>query len=347
MAKKQGLPPEGLQPEEEELQLGVVKAPINEVGQTSKHEDGKLASLIADATSNQDIVNIISRTPQDQLIPWEEATLPSKGVYYGWESGVVEVRPWGANVDKIMATQRLAQTGQSVDYMIKECCRFPDGFDPSDLLVGDQIFLLYYLRAATHGNIYEFMSTCPSQQCGAQTSHTVDLNDLATTITWADVGLGSEPFKLTMPYCTRTFGRDIWISVRFLRVKDTHYIQRTKKARELAMGGSNRVKIQPREHRGRGLPPQRQSADQVITIDDTLTKNIETLIVDVMGVADRFKIKDFVEKMHSSDIAVIRDWLADNSPGIETNVKLACKTCGEEYLAMLPITASFFRPQEQ
>ena len=313
------------------------------IGQTPVRKDGQLAGLISGATSNSDILDIITHASQEQLIPWEEASLPSKGIYYGWPTGVVEVRPWGANVDKIMATQRLAQSGQSIDYMIKECCRFPDGFDSADLLVGDQIFLLYYLRAATHGNIYEFIATCPS--CEEKTSHIVDLNELSSTITWAETSLGEEPFKITLPYYTRQFGREIYASVRFLRVKDTHLISRNKKARELMAGG--RVQVQPRERRGRGLPPQRQMQPQNIAIDDTLTKNLEALIVDAMGVTDRFKIKSFVEKMHSSDIAVIRDWLADNSPGIETNVKLACKGCGEEYLAALPITPSFFRPQEQ
>jgi hypothetical protein len=298
----------------------------------------EMSKLIGDAISNIDVVDIISKASADQLIPWEETTLPSKGLYYGWTSGVVSVRAWSSKIDKILANSRLAQTGQSIDYMLRECCRFPDGFDVQDMLVGDQIYLLYYLRGITHGNEYEFALTCPNQQCQRVSTHSVDLNELVNTIVWADESLGTEPFIVNLPYLTRITGKEISASVRFLRVHDANIIQRTKKAKNI-IGGS-RAKIKPRDR----IQQTDQSKDDIV-LDDIVTQNIETVITDIMGVADRFKIKNVVDKMHSTDIATIRDWLSKHTPSIETVVEVQCANCGETHNIMLPITESFFRPQ--
>jgi len=105
--------------------------------------------------------------------------------------------------------------------------------------------------------------------------------------------------------------------------------------------GGSRAKIKPRE---RAQQIVDHSHDEVV-LDDLVTQNIETVITDIMGVTDRFKIKSIVNKMHSTDIAVIREWLSDNTPSIETAVEMQCAQCNTSYRAMLPITESFFRPQ--
>jgi hypothetical protein len=79
-------------------------------------QTGDLSQLITGATTDAEIVEAITRAPQEQLIPWEEVSLPSKGLYYGWAAPVIRVRAWGAKVDKILATARMAQSGQSLDF---------------------------------------------------------------------------------------------------------------------------------------------------------------------------------------------------------------------------------------
>jgi hypothetical protein len=326
----------------EETSISEDKKPVETKQQQVKSFGGsptaELAGLIGDAASDVDIVDIIARATPEQLIPWEETTLPSKGLYYGWTSGVVQVKAWSAKIDKILATARLAQTGQSIDYMLKECCRFPDGFDIQDMLVGDQIYLLYYLRGITHGNEYEFATTCPNQQCQQVAAHNIDLNELVNTIVWADESLGSEPFRIDLPYLSKTIGRAVSASIRYLRVRDASQIQRAKKAQNV-IGNTSRARIRPR---GPQQPVDRSHEE--ITLDDIVTQNIETVIVDIMGSTDRFKIRSIVSKMHSTDLAVIREWLQEHTPSIETMVEMQCANCGETHRAMLPITESFFRP---
>jgi hypothetical protein len=79
-----------------------------------------------------------------------------------------------------------------------------------------------------------------------------------------------------------------------------------------------------------------------VTIDDTLTENLQLVIMSVLGVTDRMKVNSFVRRMHASDTAAIREWLRDNSPGIDATINLNCQECGQEFQMELPITASFF-----
>ncbi|MEE8578022.1 MAG: hypothetical protein V3T31_12265, partial [candidate division Zixibacteria bacterium] len=121
-----------------------------------------------DTASATDLLDQVLNIDEDEFIPWEDITLPSHGAYYkgGIPNGIVRVKAMGIHAEKILATQRLAQSGQSIDYLFRRCVQFPkvDGkeVDPADLLAGDRIFLLYVLRGITHGNIYEFMLKCPS-----------------------------------------------------------------------------------------------------------------------------------------------------------------------------------------
>lgn len=334
------------QPEEEvalSSAVGAAPPPGADDVKFEDQADNTLAELVQSGVTDEELVDSILQIPQDRLIPWEECTVPSKGVYYNWTSGVIQVRAWGANIDKILATSRLAQSGQSIDYMLAQCCKFPAGFEPTQLLVGDQIFLLYYLRGITHGNIYEFITTCPSPDCQASGTFVADLNELAETIVWADESLGTEPFKVILPYLSKKVGKDVWVSLRYMRVTDSQHIIKQRRATNRAVGKGGRARVRRRQRPG---PPQQQEIQTgQIDLDDTLMKNLETIVVDVLGVGDRFKVRDFVGKLHSSDLATIREWLRDHSPGIDTQVELNCAECGNEFRVMLPITEAFFRPQ--
>lgn len=300
---------------------------------------GDISSMIRPGASNEELLDAILQTPDDKMIPWEECHLPSGGLYYGWPDGIVMVRAMGQNVEKVLANQRLAQSGQSIDYLINECCKFPDGFSAVDLLLGDKVFLLYFVRGITHGNNYEFAITCPNQECGALSTHSYDLNDLARTITWANRSLGQEPFKVSLPYMSKLVGKDFYIGVRFLRGTDANDMLAKRKVRnKLTKSGSVRSRRTP-------VDPRRQQ-QQSQQIDDSVTENLSKIIVSVMGIDDYFKIKQFVEKMHSQDTATVREWLRVNTPGIDNTVTVECPECSREITMELPITESFFRPSK-
>lgn len=284
--------------------------------------------------SNEQLLDFYLTTSEDKLNPWEEAALPSRGIYYGWPDGIVQVRAMGTAAEKILANQRLAQDGQSIDKLFEECVRLQNGMDPTELLVGDRVFLLFYIRGITHGNIYEFLFNCPDETCGEQSTHEYDLNNLASTIIYADPSLGGEPFDLILPHMSNIFKRDMTVGLRFLRAYDINDMVARRRARKKMFAKPSMV----RNRKDKPLHTPMKEADNM------LTDNLAKMIVNIAGVTDPFKIGEFVERMHARDSSEIREWMKDHTPGIDNTVTLNCPKCSKEYNIELPITESFFRP---
>jgi hypothetical protein len=249
----------------------------------------------------------------------------------------------GQTAEKILSTQRLAASGQSIDYLFRQCCQFPPGFDALDLLLCDMIFMLYFIRGITHGELYEFAITCPNANCETVSTHTYNLNELASTINWAKPELGREPFKVVLPYLSKATKREVWVGVRFLRASDANAILSQRKARKKLTarpGGGVKTRGRP------GSADPREQAQQNQQLDDTISQNMEKIIVNVMGIGDLFQVRQFISKMHAQDTAAVREWLRDNTPGIDNTVTVTCPDCGMDFTVELPITESFFRPSK-
>jgi hypothetical protein len=300
---------------------------------------GSLRNTLEAGADAGQILDAIIAAPEDNLIPWEECLLPSRGLYYGWPDGTIMVRAWPLAVEKIMTTARLVQTGQAMDRMFEVCCKFPAGFDASQLLLGDRTFLFYFLRGITHGNLYEFMVTCPNQECQGTSTHTYDLNQLVSTVKMADPSLGVEPFQVPLPYLSQVSGREVWVGIRFLRAADGNDIvaRRSAKQRMFAKPGSVRQ-----------ASAQQKPRSDYEAVDESLSENLERIIVNFMGVSDQFKIRQLVSgnKLHARDTAAIREWLREHSPGIDSTVTIECPQCKGGFTVGLPITDSFFRPSD-
>lgn len=275
---------------------------------------------ISNAKNSTDILDAVLNAKKEEVMPWEDCILPSRGIYYSWNTDRVRVKPLTQTAEKILATQRLAESGQSIDYLFREFVEFPDGFKSEDLLAGDRMFILFYLRGITYGNMYEFTVTCPNPECldvnGNRTKfpYQYDLNRLAATIKQPNPRIGLEPFKVVLPYLSSIVNTEFYVHVRFLRGYDQ--IQ-TKKLRK---------------------------SDKRSQFNDLFTESITKCIVSVMGSDDPFKISQFVEtKLHDRDFATIREFISDNTPSMDPTAVIECPKCGTEFNIELPITESFFR----
>jgi len=309
---------------------------------TEEHAD---TSAKTDKTKEQEILSRVLAKTSEDIIPWEKTVLPSLGVYYDGQipNGEVEVRAWGINTDKILATQRLAQTGQALDYVIKNCVRLPNEFDHMNLLVGDRVFLLYYLRGITYGNMYEFLVECSNEDCTNVWTETYDLNLLASTIMRPNPELGSEPFKVTLPYMSKLASTEMgekinfWVGVRLLRGYDLAAIMQQRRIGR-KIRPTARARARSRAKAVKSSAPSKEELDQ------SVSENLRMVIVEALGDRGPATIENLVNKMHAADTATIREFLRDNSPGIETSIEVECGECGNNMTMDLPITESFFRP---
>ena len=300
-----------------------------------KQSSPDFSDSVKDLTDANDLLEEILRKGESELIPWETMKLPSEGFYYdnAIPNGIIKIRAMGIEAEKILATSRLAQSGQSIDYLFNHCCEFPNDFDPLNLLTGDRMFMLYVLRGITHGNIYEFMVTCPNKDCKLSSTHQYDLNMLSETIQGPDPSLGKEPFRVSLPYISKVMGKDVWVNVRFLRGKDITSMATRDKFNKRAVPAAPRTERQVRNEVNAGS-----------SIDQTITDNLSMVIESVMGVQNKMKIEQFINKLHSSDTSTIREFIKDKSPGIDSMVIVTCPNCRLENRMELPITEGFFRP---
>jgi len=286
----------------------------------------------------------VLEAPEDMLIPFESVTLPSEGLYYDnmVPGGRIEVRPMGMYAEKVLANQRLAKSGKSIDWLIRKCVKFPNpDFDPANLLVGDRVFILYYLRGISYGNEYEFTLTCPNQNCGASNVYVYDLNELASTIVRPNPDLGQEPFKVKLPYFSDFVKEDFWVEVRFMRSYDLQVILdgRADGGRRRAIGHVNAAKTH------KGSKQKQQDINFTEVANELVAESVSMLIHSVMGDTDRVSITKIVNKMQSQDTSAIRKFLKDNAPGIDTKIEVTCSKCEQNIIAELPITETFFRPE--
>lgn len=292
-------------------------------GQLETDINVKIPQLnVASNLTSQQVLDAILDAPEDVIMPWEDCLIPSKGIYYNWDTDKVKVKPLTLKAEKIMATQRLAASNQTIDYLFKHFVQFPvANFDPKDLLVGDRMFIFYYLRGITYGNLYEFVVQCPDESCVDNSgnitkfTHTYDLNRLAQTIRYPNPSIGTEPFRIVLPHISKIAGRDVYVGLRFLRGYDT-------------ITSKNKLKRDRSE------------------FENAATDMIAKSIIHVMDSPDPFKIDKFINRIHDSDFACIREFLKDNTPGMDATAKIECPKCGTEFSIELPITESFFRSQK-
>ncbi|MDP1710860.1 MAG: hypothetical protein Q8K86_00180 [Candidatus Nanopelagicaceae bacterium] len=280
-------------------------------------------------------------------LQWEDCVLPSRGIYYGegassvrtpdLPNGAVKVRPMGIDVEKIMASRRFGN--QAVDMMLQHCVRLPEGFDPLDLLIGDRLFLLYYIRGITYGNQYEFIMTCPNDDCHKPSTHNFDLNELARTIKLADPTIDREPFKIVLPFWSSKYGKEVYVLARFARGRDMAMMARRAALQRKAITTKPRLEI--------------DGADEDHSMDsmdgDAIVQNLNILISEIKAGTDLrkdpFEIKQLVEKLHSSDSSTIRSYLDDKAPGMDPEISVQCPHCSTDIRTALPITEGFFRPK--
>ena len=294
--------------------------------------------------SQQDVLDFVLAQTPEQLIPWEPAVLPSLGQYYEGSvpGGRVEVKAMGLHAEKILATQRLVQTGYSLDYLFKHCVRFPTEFDPVDLLAGDRIFLLYYLRGITHGNNYEFVVQCSNEDCESSFTQNFDLNLLANTIK-RPTSNDAEPFKVVLPYLSKLTGREFWVKIRFLRGRDAQAMLSRQKQMKRITGNEAELGNANARNKVRGNTLRNNQA----TLDQALEQNLNLIITEAMGEKRPDKIQALVNKFHARDTATIREFIRNNEPGIDTTISIVCPDCEQNMKIDLPITESFFRPTER
>jgi hypothetical protein len=109
--------------------------------------------------TNDPSLVLAGTTGQDSDFTGERVELPSGGLLYDAKSparaGFVLVRPMTTKEEEILVTERFHKQGIAIDMLLSRCI-MTRGINTMDLLSGDRLHLLFYLRAVSYGPEYSF-----------------------------------------------------------------------------------------------------------------------------------------------------------------------------------------------
>ena len=147
------------------------------------------------------------------------ANLPSRGRLYGdkFPTGQVEIRRMTVGEEVILQTT--TEGPARVSALLAACCRFPEGFDQSQLIVGDRDALLLAIRVFTFGAKYAFTAKCGA--CGHGYRANTDLT--------ADIKSVTIDESLTEPIVIPLADSGVRAGFRLLRGKDEEQMIREVK----------------------------------------------------------------------------------------------------------------------
>lgn len=248
-------------------------------------------------------------------IPTAQLTLPSRGAVYDQRLSIhghqtVEVRPMTTREEDILTNRALAKKGTIISELIKSCLVDRD-INPSDLIAGDRLAILYGIRASSYGHEYEAEVTCTVPECEKKSPQIFDLSQFEFKFLDIDpVAPGLNLFSFTLPMCK------LPVQFKFLTGRDEEEIATTlERQKKMNLGGSNTVSL-----------------------------NLMHTIVSVNGVTDRGKLSKFVSQMPAYDSSALRKYMTEHQPGLKTVQNITCPACGAEQEVEMPMGVSFLWP---
>lgn len=260
--------------------------------------------------------------------PGTEVFLPSKGLPYGGllPNGSVEVISMTTTDEKMFAgISKKMDFENVIDTLIRRCTKLPAEIKPSNLYVGDRVFLMMYIRAVSYGTQYGFKVQCT--ECQARWDHDLDImNDLEVRELSDD---HQDPFKIELPINGDT------VTLKLFRGDDERsiirYVDQQNKKVNLKQIGDPGYTYRLALH----LLGVDSSSDP----NDTFS---EESLAAKPGALLACSI-DYIDKLAAADSSVVRDEIEARTPGLNMLIEMECPKCLHGWTMGMPITADFFR----
>ena len=249
-------------------------------------------------------------------VPTEFVPLPSFGLVYPPNSPLhnlkeIEVRYMTAIDEDILTSRSLLRSGKAIDAVLKNCI-LDARINPEELLSGDKNALITFLRVSGYGPEYKVEIDCPS--CEETSKYEFDLSQLEMkTLDVEPIEQGENRFHIQLPTGTH-------IEFKFLNSAEEKEIS----------DAQDRIK------RSTNSP-----------IDRNVTTRLKNTIISIDGNNDPSLINQYVDTLNVRDSRALRKHMEDNTPDIDMNQEFNCSHCGHRGEVDVPISVSFFWPDEQ
>jgi len=243
--------------------------------------------------------------PDEYKVPFDVIELPSQGLLYKNKKASVKIEYLTAFDENILTSPNLLNNGKVLDVLIER--KVKDlGFDPKELLNGDRIAILLYLRTTGLGNEYNQMVFNKDSEL---VEGIIDLTTLKTKKLEVTPDENNE-FDFSLPSSNKK------IKFRLLTAKDDDEINEIdKKALEKNKG-----------------------------ISTLQTLRLERSIMEIDGDRDKMKISHTIKMLNLIDVRKLNKYITDIEPGID--FKTVARTQGGESIdCFLRMGRSFWYPE--
>jgi hypothetical protein len=216
--------------------------------------------------------------------------------------------------------QKRSDMEMVVDQLIQRCTNLPKELTPEDLYVGDRVFLMINIRAASYGVKYTFTAQCPN--CNAKAPFEVNLLEGLEVQELQDDW--SDPFTITLPYNKDT------VTMRLFRGREERrviqFVESQQKRGNLSQMGDPAYVYRIALH--------------IISVESADVKRIINpgSPRDIMA-----QCIQYVENLDAPDSSAIREEIDQRTPGIILSVNLDCRSCAHNWDTSMPMSADFFR----
>jgi hypothetical protein len=276
---------------------------------------GEMSDVLKSEIAQHVLKNNIMKDDFGWDIPVESVPLPSRGVIYSPDSllynkEVLKIKAMTAQEEDILLSQALIKEGTVLVHLINSCLINKD-IDVREMIAGDRNALMISIRITGYGSHYPVTLNCDN--CDKTNDIDVDLSSLGIKrLSIEPIEQGKNEFSFTLPVTKKN------IIFKYLNANDEKNRQAKVDFIEKHSGGMR---------------------------SNNVTSFLEESIVSIDGIKDKNKITHFVKNMPALDSRKLRDFVNNNSPGIDMNKEYNCKFCGHHNKFSLPINSNFFWPR--
>lgn len=244
---------------------------------------------------------------EEYKTPYDIIELPSQGLLYPNKKSKVKVEFLTAMDENILSSPNISENESVIDILIKRKVKDLD-FDIDDLLVGDKIAIIVFLRVSGFGELYNQMVW--DEKLKKVVEGEIDLTKLKQK------KLSVKPdennlFDFELPSTKQK------VKFKLLTTKDENIISEKNK------------NLQERTNTNENFTP-------VLRLEQT--------IQEIDGEKNKMKISNMIKRMNILDIRKLNKYISEIEPGLDFNTEARTQG-GVSVNCFLRITSSFFWPK--
>jgi len=245
--------------------------------------------------------------PEDLRTPYDIIELPSQGLLYPNKKDKVKIEYLTAMDETILTSPNIIANNKIVETLLSR--KVKDlGFDTSELIEGDRVAILVFLRVTGFGN--EYRQLVWNEETSEYEEGVIDLTSLKPK------KLNVKPdenncFDFILPISKKK------IKFRFLNSKDEEEID---------------------------IVDEEQMKRSKSEISNRIMLILERQVVSIDGETDKIKISNILKNLKIMDSRSLRKYISDIEPGLDLNTSARIQG-GGSVATFLKFGKSFFWPE--